>query len=76
MLGVKAAISLVHRLAYAQGQACSPCEQEKKHDVDYCLPSLEALGLSPDSLPRTSDGLSRSIHLRGSCPHYAAMLES
>ena len=75
MLGVKAAILLAHRLASAQDQAYSPSELEKKHAVDYCQPSLEALGLTQDSLPRTNDGLSRSIHLRGSCPHYAAMLE-
>jgi hypothetical protein len=60
---------------YTQDQAYSPYELGTKHDVDYCLPSLEALGLNPDSLPRTSDGLSRSIHLRGSCPLYAAMLD-
>lgn len=59
--------------SYTQGQAYYPYGQEKKHDVDYCLPSLEALGLIQGSEPRKTSGPSRSIHLRGFCPHFAAM---
>lgn len=59
--------------SYTQGQAYYPYGQEMKHDVDYCLPSLEALGLIQDFEPRKTSGPSRSIHLRGFCPHFAAM---
>jgi hypothetical protein len=61
--------------SYTQDQAYFPSELETKHDVDYCLPSLAALGLSLDSQLHTNDGPFHSIHLQGFCPHYAAMLD-
>lgn len=75
MLEEISVVEWAHRSACAQAQAYCPCEPETKHDVDYCLPSLEALGLSPDSLPRRNGDLSHSIHLKDSCPHFFAMLD-
>lgn len=74
MLGVKAAILLAHRLAYAQDQAYYPCEQEKKHDEDCRQTSQEPSSQSQDSPAHMSDDLFHSSPRWGSCPLYAAML--